>query len=507
MSQIVLATINARYIHASAGLRYLYANLGELQGQAQLIEFENAQPAKEIVEAIVRADPLVVGFGVYIWNSNRTREVVSLLRILRPDILIVVGGPEVSYEYQNTPLFQMCDYLVTGEADVAFPALCRELLSGTRPTTKVIEGGLPNLAEVKLPYEWYTDSDIAHRVIYIEASRGCPFTCEFCLSSIDLPVRQFDHQRVLDELQRLFDRGARTFKFVDRTFNLNVRISSTILQFFLDRMEAGLFVHFEMVPDRFPAPLRDIVAKFPPGALQLEIGVQTLNPEVSGLISRRQDVPKLFDNLQFLRRETHAYLHVDLIVGLPGEDIASFGRGFDSLVAVNPHEIQVGILKRLRGTPIVHHVDEYQLRFSEEPPYEVLATRDISFLDMQRMERFARYWDLVANSGNFARSKHFIWCDTESPFHAFLAFSDWLFGKVGRRASIQLKTLVELVFQFLVGVRGYTSAAVGPALAEDYQRGGRSDLPKSLRSFAIAGNGTITESVLALKRQQRALDQ
>lgn len=506
MPKIVLATINARFIHASAGLRYLYANLGDMQPYAQIAEFENAQPAKEIVEAIVQADPVIVGFGVYIWNANRTREVVSLLRMVRPDILIVVGGPEVSYEYQNTPLFRMCDYLVTGEADLAFPALCRELLSGTRPTTKVIEGGLPNLPDVQLPYEWYTDSDIAHRVLYIEASRGCPFTCEFCLSSVDLPVRQFDHQRVLDELKRLFDRGARTFKFVDRTFNLNVRTSSTILQFFLDRMEEGLFVHFEMVPDRFPAQLREMVAKFPPGSLQLEIGVQTLNPEVSALISRRQDVPKLFDNLQFLRRETHAYLHVDLIVGLPGEDIQSFGRGFDSLVAMNPHEIQVGILKRLRGTPIVRHTDEYKLQFSDEPPYEVLATRDVSFLDMQRMERFARYWDLVANSGNFSQSKHLIWRDTDSPFHAFLEFSDWLFGRVGRRASIQLKALTECLFQFLVEVRGHEGATVGPILAEDYQRGGRSDLPKSLRSFATASSAKARESVLALKRQQRALE-
>jgi radical SAM superfamily enzyme YgiQ (UPF0313 family) len=506
MSEIVLATINARFIHASAGLRYLYANLGDLQSRAQIIEFENAQSAKEIVEVLVQSNSRIVGLGVYIWNAERTREVLSMLRKIRPEIVIVLGGPEISYEYSENPIFALCDYLITGEADLAFASLCREVLAGNRPAEKVIAGGLPNLDEVQLPYQFYTDADIAHRVMYVEVSRGCPFSCEFCLSSVDLPVRQFDHQRVLVEIEHLFARGARTFKFVDRTFNLNVRTSAAILQFFLDRMEPGVFVHFEMVPDRFPAQLRDLVSKFPPGSLQLEIGVQTLNPHVSGLISRRQDVPKLFDNLEFLRTQTHAYLHVDLIVGLPGEDIESFAQGFDQLVKLNPHEIQVGILKRLRGTPIVRHTDEYQLRFSDDPPYEVLETRDITFLDMQRMERFARYWDLVANSGNFVRSRDLIWENADSPCVAFLEFSDWLFGVVGRRASIQLKVLTEHLFRFLVDVRGLDAAGVGRLLAEDYQRGGRSDLPRSLKSFAEPITARPNDKVLALKRQQRVLD-
>jgi radical SAM superfamily enzyme YgiQ (UPF0313 family) len=506
MSEIVLATINARFIHASAGLRYLFANLGDLQSCAQIIEFENVQSAKEIVEVLVQANPRIVGLGVYIWNAERTREVLSMLRKIRPEIVIVLGGPEISYEYGENPIFALCDYLITGEGDVAFPTLCRAILAGTPPSEKVIAGGLPNLDEVQLPYPFYTDADIAHRVIYVEVSRGCPFSCEFCLSSVDLPVRQFDHQRVLVEIERLFARGARTFKFVDRTFNLNVRTSASILQFFLDRMEPGVFVHFEMVPDRFPTQLRELVAKFPPGSLQLEIGVQTLNPHVSGLISRRQDVPKLFDNLQFLRTQTHAYLHVDLIVGLPGESIESFAQGFDKLVKCNPQEIQVGILKRLRGTPIVRHTEEYGLRFSDDPPYEVLETRDVTFLDMQRMERFARYWDLVANSGNFVRSRDLIWEGTDSPCVAFLEFSDWLFGVVGRRSSIQLKALTEHLFRFLTEVRGLHAAVVGPLLADDYQRGGRSDLPRSLKRFAESGLVRTNERVLALKRQQRVLE-
>jgi hypothetical protein len=215
----------------------------------------------------------------------------------------------------------------------------------------------------------------------------------------------------------------------------------------------------------------------------LEIGVQSLNPTVGELISRRQDIPKLLENLQFLRTETSAYLHVDLIVGLPGEDLASFASGFDRLVQLNPQEIQVGILKRLKGTPIIRHDTEYQMVYSDDPPYEVLATRDISFLDLRRMTRFARYWDLVGNSGNFALSRALIW-EATTPFAGFMKFSDWLFDQVARSSSIELKSLTSLLFKFLTQVRGLDRDRIGQSLAADYMRGGRSDLPGELREYA-----------------------
>lgn len=504
MSQIVLSTLNAKFIHASVGLRYLYANLEELQPSASILEFEASQPAREIVESILDMKPTIVGLGVYIWNVVKTREVISLLKKVKSDTIVVIGGPEVSFEYEEQPIVALADYLITGEADVSFRELCRKLVAGEWPAEKVIHSGLPALTGIVLPYKHYTDRDIAHRVIYVEVSRGCPFTCEFCLSSIDIPVRQFDHMQVLAELDDLYKRGARTFKFVDRTFNLNMKTSLTILNFFLERMEPGLFVHFEMVPDRFPTQLREVVAKFPPGSLQLEIGVQTLNPEVSANISRRQDVPKLKENIAYLRGETTAYLHIDLIVGLPGESIESFGRGFNEIIGLNPHEIQVGILKRLRGTPIKRHDDEYLMRFSDEPPYEVLQTRDVSFKELQQMGRFARYWDLVANSGNFLESRPLLLASGPTPFDAFSAFSEWLFSKVGRRASINLKTLSELVFEYLSALQGAECDRVGEVVARDYMRGGRADLPRILSSYAAERKGGESR-VLALKRQQRAI--
>jgi hypothetical protein len=238
-----------------------------------------------------------------------------------------------------------------------------------------------------------------------------------------------------------------------------------------------------MVPDRFPEALRDLVARFPPGVLQLEIGVQTLNPTVGHLISRRQDVEKLTDNLKYLRNETNAHLHVDLIVGLPGEGLESFARGFDTLVDLDPQEIQVGVLKLLRGTPIARHMTEYQMSFRDEPPYEIISTREIDFLQMQRMERFARYWDLVSNSGNFARSRGLLWSEGFTPFSGFMEWSDWLYSRIGRRSAVELKALTVLLFHFLTEVRGLNRQTVGSLLVEDYERGGRSDVPEVLKEF------------------------
>ena len=277
------------------------------------------------------------------------------------------------------------------------------------PLPKIIPAELPDFSQIVLPYDLYTDDDIAHRIIYVEASRGCPFTCEFCLSSLDIPVRQVPLPALLEQLQRLLDRGVKQFKFVDRTFNLNVDISKTILEFFLERYQPGHFFHFEMIPDRLPEALREIIAKFPPGALQFEVGVQTFNEEVGAAIKRRQNYERLEDNFHFLRHQTGVHIHADLIVGLPGETLESFAAGFDRLVALGPQEIQVGILKRLRGTPIVRHDADWQMVYNPHPPYEILQNKLIDFATMQRLRRFARYWDMVGNSGNFVESTPLIW--------------------------------------------------------------------------------------------------
>jgi radical SAM superfamily enzyme YgiQ (UPF0313 family) len=471
-----------------------------LKPSAAIVEFDINQRPLDIAEMLLAREPKILGFGVYIWNVAETTEVIAAIKRVRPDVTVILGGPEVSYETEQQAVVSLADYVITGEADLKFAEVCGQMLSGTKPSTKIISAPLPEFTQIVLPYDLYTDQDIAHRVIYVEASRGCPFTCEFCLSSLDIPVRQAPLDKLLENLQLLLDRGVKQFKFVDRTFNLNLNVSRALLQFFLDRYQPGHFFHFEMIPDRLPEPLREIIAKFPPGALQFEVGIQSFNDEVCNLISRRQDAGRLENNFHFLRASTGVHIHADLIVGLPGETAESFGAGFDRLVALGPQEIQVGILKRLRGTPIVRHDAEWQMRYNPHPPYEILQNKLIDFATMQRLRRFAKYWDLVGNSGNFLESTPLIWGarnspspprgekshligESNSPFTAFLQWSDWLHSRIGRTDSIALVRLTELLFMFLIEERRLDASAVAETLWRDYQRGGRTDKPECLRPW------------------------
>jgi hypothetical protein len=396
-------------------------------------------------------------------------------------VIVVLGGPEVSYESDQQEIVRLADYTITGEGDLAFAELCRQLLAGTAPPQKIIPAPLPDFSKLALPYDEYNADDIAHRLIYVEASRGCPFSCEFCLSSLDIPVRQAPIDAFLATLERLLERGVLHFKFVDRTFNLNLAVSRRILEFFLARMKPCLFLHFEMVPDRLPPELRELIARFPAGMMQLEVGIQTFNAEVATLISRRQDYGRLEDNFRYLRTNTGVHLHADLIAGLPGETLESFASGFDRLVALAPQEIQVGILKRLRGTPISRHDQAWDMAYSPLPTYEILRTKLIDFSTMQRLRRFARYWDLIGNSGNFVETVPLVWAKESSPFFAFLRLSDWLYAGEGRHHAIALVNLMEMLFTFLTTELDQEPAAVANVLWRDFQRGGRGELPPFLR--------------------------
>ena len=229
--------------------------MGELEQDTQIMEFILQSNPEEVIESILAAQPRIVGFGVYIWNVVEITRVVALLKCVAPEIIVVLGGPEVSYECEQQEIVRLADYVITGWGDISFAKLCRELLQKRPQAQKIIAGIQPQLAEIKLPYALYTDEDIANRTLYVEASRGCPFKCEFCLSSLDKTAWAFDLDLFLGEIAKLYQRGARQFKFVDRTFNLNIKASARILEFFLERLDDKLFVHFEVIPDHLPEQL------------------------------------------------------------------------------------------------------------------------------------------------------------------------------------------------------------------------------------------------------------
>jgi radical SAM superfamily enzyme YgiQ (UPF0313 family) len=521
-TRIILCTLNAKYIHASLGLRYLLANMARhgsdaLRQQTKLREFTIARDPQEVVDALLDTlgsqlpgQAQVVGFGVYIWNVTQTTEVVRQLKRARPAVKIVLGGPEVSHEWEAQEIVRLADHLITGWGDVSFPKLCRALLYGPPPLMKVIVGEQPPLDDIAMPYAEYSDEDLAHRLLYVEASRGCPFKCEFCLSSLDKTAWAFDLDKFIIELNQLYERGARNFKFVDRTFNLKIDASIRVLRFFLERLSSGspnesLFVHFEVIPDHLPDRLKEVIALFPPGVLQFEVGIQSFNPGVQQTISRRQDNAKTEENLRWLMRSSHAHLHTDLIFGLPGETLESFATGFDRLHAIAPHEIQLGILKRLRGTPVARHTIEYAMEYDVHPPYTVWQTGVVDALTMQRFKRFARYWDLVANSGRFKQSMTSL-LEGQSAFQAFLDFSDWLWQTTGKTSGLTPEALVDAVFDYLCTVRLLDTETTRRMLLADYLASGARSNPHCLQGL-LGSRGVPTSraaATLALRQARHA---
>ena len=494
--KIILTTINAKWIHPSLALRLLKANLGSLENSCEIIEFALRQPLNEKLEQLLAAlsdnsracsevsaaegslngsaadesaeSTRILGISVSIWNHTATIELLKELEQALADTqvkkpIIVLGGPEVTHLPPDSEIFNFADYVIRGEGELAFKSLCESILQGGRRfSCSVVKSPAGSeqpafvdarscvaLNEIKTAYRLYTDEDAAKKLIYVESSRGCPFGCEFCMSAADRTVREFPLEPFLEEMDILIQRGAKTFKFLDRSFNINVKRSLRIIEFFLNKIEQlsasqrPPVVHFEMVPSIFPPELREMLTRFPPGTLRLEIGIQTLNENTAARIGRQSNPERELDELRFLRGKTNAIIHADLIAGLPGEDIASFGRGFDKLLNVlidtksenvNEFEIQVGILKLLPGAAIVRHNEDFGMRYNLLPPYEIEETSSISTTDLRRIKNFARFWELIVNRSHIKMKK-------ELSFKKFIELSDALLINFGKNWGIDKKDL------------------------------------------------------------------
>jgi ethanolamine utilization microcompartment shell protein EutS len=480
MSKIILTTLNSRFTHTSIALRYLYANLKELQTDTKILEFSINDAIQSIAEKILLNQPKRVGIGVYIWNVTFVKELLHIIKKVSPDTMVVLGGPEVTHEPFRVDLSE-ADFIIQGEGDIAFYKLCRDIMDDTPIKEKIIRINIPSLSDIEFPYKYYTDDDIQNRYIYVEASRGCPFECEFCLSSMDERVRAFDLDKLLEEFEKLWKRGARNFKFIDRTFNLNMNTASKLLDFFLEKDEQ-YFAHFEVVPDHFPSSLKKKIASFKKSSLQLEIGIQTLNPKIANNISRNLNIQKIKENISFLENETDAHIHLDLIVGLPEESLESFGKNLDALVALSSCEIQIGILKKLSGTHINRHDITHGMVYSDIPPYDILKNSQLSFNDVQIMKRFARFWDLTYNSGNFKKSVKLIWQD-DSVYKNFYDFSIWVYSQTDSTWKISLQRLGELLFLYLTSVKKLDTKLVAKDMFEDMMKLKGRAIPTYLKPY------------------------
>jgi radical SAM superfamily enzyme YgiQ (UPF0313 family) len=399
---IGLATINAKYVHLALAPRYL-RNAARAAGFADtwLREFTLKTPVEDMAGELEALVPDVLGFSVYIWNRRETFALIERLKRRRPELVIVVGGPEVSFE--AGPPTPWIDYVIGGEGELKWVQCLEHIAAGRAPDAATLarwrhhEGDLPPLDRPP-----YLDEDLAgieHRLAYIETSRGCPYTCSFCLSALDKQVRFFPDPVLKAEVARLIGAGARRIKFLDRTFNLR---RGRALEWFryLSAFE-GVEFHFEIVGDLLDEAVLTFLDTVPPGRFQFEIGVQSADPAANARVGRRQSAETLLARVARLSAAERVHIHADLIWGLPGETLADIQRGFETVLATRPHELQLGFLKFLPGAPIRALIGPHGYRFQDGPPYEVIAHADLPERDVRALKRFEAAFARFYNSGRF----------------------------------------------------------------------------------------------------------
>ena len=413
---VVLSTLNSKFIHSSLALRYLKA-YGEAHGQAyDIVEYTINMPVLHILSDITEHDIDVLGFACYIWNIEMTLHVVDMVKAVRPDIKIVLGGPEVSFTADE--LLERCpniDYIVQGEGEEAFHALVTALQLGNDGLDPVIPGvrgrrdgsilgsieavEVRDLSTIPFPYTEEDMDDLEHKIIYYESSRGCPFSCQYCLSGNKNTVRFFPQERTLKELQWFIDHGVKQVKFVDRTFNCAPHHHRPLMEFMRDS-DTDMNFHLEMEPELMTEWETNILCETPPGRIQIEVGVQSTHKKTLDAINRYNDWPYIQKSIRPIIQAGHTHVHMDLIVGLPHEDFNRFGQSFNDLFSLQPHALQIGFLKLLKGSG-VRRMREYKYVADPLAPYEVLSTHVLPYDDVRFLKYFEDVFERFYNSERF----------------------------------------------------------------------------------------------------------
>ena len=474
---VVLSTLNSKFIHSSLALRYLKA-YGEAHGQAyDIVEYTINMPVLHILSDITEHDIDVLGFACYIWNIEMTLHVVDMVKAVRPDIKIVLGGPEVSFTADE--LLERCpniDYIVQGEGEEAFHALVTALQLGNDGLDPVIPGvrgrrdgsilgsleavEVSDLSSIPFPYTEEDMEDLEHKIIYYESSRGCPFSCQYCLSGNKNTVRFFPQERTLEELQWFIDHGVKQVKFVDRTFNCAPHHHRPLMEFMRDS-DTDMNFHLEMEPELMTEWETNILCETPPGRIQIEVGVQSTHKKTLDAINRYNDWPYIQKSIRPIIQAGRTHVHMDLIVGLPHEDFKRFGQSFNDLFSLQPHALQIGFLKLLKGSG-VRRMREYKYVADPLAPYEVLSTHVLPYDDVRFLKYFEDVFERFYNSERFRTTFGYIGQQLiHGETDAFTYFCDmtraWL--KEGNH-KVNLKDIdqIEFLYRFFLA-KGNTIAA------------------------------------------------
>lgn len=396
---IGIVTLNAKFIHSSLSLRYL-RNAARRAGfeNVWIREFIINQPTWKIAAEILKQKPDILGISVYIWNRRQCLELLEHLQKQSPNLKIVLGGPEVSFE----PELPKGYTLIAGEGESKWVEYLNVTSKGETPSPEVLKRWSTygnDLPELHSPYIEEDYPTLKNRYAYIETSRGCPYLCSFCLSALDKKVRYFSDEDIRLQIQRLIENGTRKVKFVDRTFNLQPKRMMNLIQWLIQFEDAEF--HFEVVGDLLNDDMMRFLATVPQGMFQFEIGIQTTTEEVQDVIHRKQNNTKLFNTIQALIQQDRVHLHCDLIFGLPEETLNALMESFTEVLKLKPHELQLGFLKFLPGAPIRNQIESNKYRYLSFPPYEFLSHKNLSAEEVRFLKQFAEVFDLFYNSKRF----------------------------------------------------------------------------------------------------------
>ncbi|QFT88504.1 coproporphyrinogen III oxidase [Bacillus sp. THAF10] len=482
--KIIATTLNAKYIHTNLAIRFLKA-YAEPEYKIDITEYTIKDPVMNIVSDLIQQKPDVIGFSCYIWNIEETIKVISMLKKINPHLVIVLGGPEVTYDVSYwLERLKDVDFIVLGEGEITFKQLLKELegdgdfssISGLayrlNEENKISpQRNKVDLKELPSPYRFEEDLQaLSKRVTYFETSRGCPFSCQFCLSSIEVGVRYFDREKVKEDIRFLMKNGAKTIKFVDRTFNISRSYAMEMFRFLIDEHLPGTVFQFEITADIMRPEVIDFLNKeAPKGLFRFEIGVQSTNDATNELVMRKQNFSKLSRTVTMVKDGGKIDQHLDLIAGLPEEDYHSFKKTFNDVFEMRPEELQLGFLKMLRGTGLRIRSEDHHYVYMDQAPYEILGNNVLSFDDIIRIKQVEDVLEKYWNDHRMDVTVEYLVTNVfDTPFDFFQQFGSYWDKEGWSRIGHQLEDLFKRLEAFLHSVSPEALSLVENLMKYDY---------------------------------------
>lgn len=461
---VLLIALNARNIHKAPALWCLkaYCEKENPDVGVRLLEYSMNEPPGHLIGEIFRHGGDVIAFSCYIWNIELVRKIAPEIKKLLPASRIVLGGPEVSFE-SDFSAFPFADFILKGAGEESFSALVKAIANETAGERRLMDSiqtqpfaGYPSPYTEDYFRSFSNDMPISQMLIYYESTRGCPFSCAYCLSSVTEGVSSLPLERVFSDLRLLVAKGAQCVKFVDRTFNANKARAAAIFAFLAD-LDTNCVFHFEVAADLFNESLLAAIAALPKGRAQFEIGIQSTNEQTLCAVSRKTDIDKALKNIHRLVAPKNCHVHVDLIAGLPYDTVATFAQAFDACFSVRPHMLQLGFLKMLKGSKLREESEAYRYLYQDFAPYEVLKSNTMGPNELLFLKEVEDVFEKFYNTGMFQHTVDFAVSQLfETPFALFSALAEFCRGKNIRRS---LKNSYALLLEFLAGYTDFAAAA------------------------------------------------